>query len=216
MGAAFSDLLSAFGSDTTSETVRQELAYVYTKLFLGPRGIVISPVESVYRQRKAGKPEMVIMTATALDVEGYYGRFGMAGMRGEPSDKIETELEFVSLLLHHHTEGNVGVTGEEPLVTLRGFYFDHLSQWVPDYCAELTEKSDNDFFRALSEALKALMWSLQHLLIEQGGSPSSATPAGRANRRARRHSRHGSKSDAKRTGGAPLATSLLNIFEVKK
>ncbi|MFV0453265.1 MAG: molecular chaperone [Propioniciclava sp.] len=130
------------------EELRQELAVEHFRLFVGTRHPVVSPYESIHRQRASGQPLTVMITGAAADVEQIYAEHGVAMARNEPPDHIAAMLWFVIRLLDADSDAadaTVATFGER-----------HLSGWLGDFCDEVSAKATISFYQLAAELLPPL------------------------------------------------------------
>ena len=135
----------------------EDLAVEYTRLFVGPYGVVAPPYGSVYLHE--GRRVMGDSTLAVLDI------YRRAGLSLDPDfkelpDHIAAELEFVYYLTNKAAgaaaAGQSGIA-DEALQTREMFLGRFLNRWVPGFCARLREGTEHPFYRGLAECLAAFI-----------------------------------------------------------
>lgn len=142
-----STMLAAYAGRDPDE-VRQELAVEHFRLFVGTRHSVVSPYESIHRQRASGQPLTVMITGAAADVERTYADHGVIMARHEPPDHIAAMLWFVVRLLDRDADGV-----DLPVID---FVERHLSGWLNDFCEQLKANTTESFYQHAAELLPPL------------------------------------------------------------
>lgn len=120
----------------SAESVGKE----YELLFSFPLGR-LQPVASLYAD--AGFTSMD-------DITGFYLRAGLVldDHYGLPADHIVTELLFMSYLIDTHQDS-----------LQKNFLEQHLLNWVPYFCEEVTLRAETVFYREISGILKEFLLS---------------------------------------------------------
>jgi len=130
----------------------EKMAVEYTKLFIGP-GKHISPHESV--QRKTGG---MLNNKFTAEVRRFYAASGYKFNpdKGIYPDHLCTELEFMESLINIQINAlnsdDMGET-ESAKMLQEEFMRLHISQWVPEFCELIIEKTGSTFYRKLARAL---------------------------------------------------------------
>ncbi len=133
--AALADAWEAALADRTA------LSIAFAKLFLGPFEILAPPYASFYLE-----PDQRIMGQVSNMVAEIYAEAGLKPGPGprEAPDHAALEWEFVYFLAHQSL-----VTDDDAWRHRRArFVADHLSRWMPDFCAAITRASAHPFYDA--------------------------------------------------------------------
>lgn len=131
------------------EGYRQKLEEDYYRLFVGPGHLEAPPWESVYRS-----PDRLLFGEETLAVREFYRSFGLVtkNLYREPDDHLGLELEFMAWLCAETIKNLAeGGEGTRYLQGQRRFLQEHLLQWVPDFCRDVTGHAKTDFFRGLGQ-----------------------------------------------------------------
>ncbi len=138
----------------TYEQIRQEAQQLnldtwiaeYNYLF---EGNVTCPInESGYIRRDKG--------AILADIAGFYSAFGfkLSDDANEKVDHLTAELEFMAMLLvklvQAPDEENAARTTHD---ALGSFSFDHLGEWLPSFCEQITKTSTLVLYQDLAKLL---------------------------------------------------------------
>lgn len=126
----------------------EALTLDYSRLFLGPFGILAKPYGSVYLDG-----EDVVMGASTMQAFALYreGGFEVADDFREVPDHVALELEFLHLLSFR-----LGQAGDEDerarfAALKRRFLSEHLGRWVGNLAQAMREGAESDFYRRLAE-----------------------------------------------------------------
>ncbi len=148
MGGVFSDLANFCPriSDINSLTID------YSKLFVGPYGLLASPYGSVYLEDKSQ-----VMGNSTIDVKKRYAEEGLEIGLKEAPDHIAIELEFMYFLIfreieafnNHYFDGAVRYQKKQ-----RAFLETHLGEWVSDFADKAAAKAQTDFYKILARITK--------------------------------------------------------------
>jgi TorA maturation chaperone TorD len=127
-----------------------DLLVDYTRLFLGPAGIVAKPYGSVWLDETGA-----LMGESAVAVQALYheGGFELDETFREAPDHVAAELEFLYLLLFREAEGLSGgdseaVSGASDL--RRRFLGDHLGRWIEPFTRSIAEGAHTTYYRELA------------------------------------------------------------------
>ena len=154
--AALHSFLRTVPSEELSAT-HQEMKIEYTRLFIGPRHLPAPPYESVYRT-----PQKLMMQGPTIDVRSFYSLCGFQVNRinQEPDDAIGVELEFMCALSAASVEA-LRQGKQSKLVQLVSaqteFCHLHLSEWVPQFCADILSNTTSDFWRAIATCTRSFI-----------------------------------------------------------
>lgn len=135
-----------------AEEVLDRLLSAYHSLFTVPSSRFILPVESAFKEWRAGDGlgagAGMIMGPPALDMAERYRARGMEippGMKEWP-DHLTLLLEYGGLLCEE------GVLDEQ-----REFVATHLDRWIDDLADQVESLSEIPFYRAVARALRAFV-----------------------------------------------------------
>jgi TorA maturation chaperone TorD len=148
--SALADGARRLADGFAAETL-QDLLLDYTRLFLGPTGILAKPYGSVWLEG-----EKVVMGDSTMAVLELYreGGFDLDANFREVPDHIAAELEFLYLLNFQENEarrdGNVeGLAKAADLK--RRFLTSHLGCWVAPFAEAMKNGADSAFYKTLAE-----------------------------------------------------------------
>lgn len=135
----------------------ERLAVEYAALFLGP-GDHISPHESVHVEGGSGRlwGDETVGARSYIEAAGF--RY-QAHYRGIP-DHISVELDFMSEVARRESEAWAAwdpAAAGNCLEYEQEFMDDHLSVWVPRFCAKVVEAGDMSFYRDMAQLTAAFM-----------------------------------------------------------
>lgn len=114
----------------------------YTRLFLGPFGILAKPYGSVYLD-----DENTVMGDSTMNVMELYreGGFEVAADFREMPDHVALELEFIYLL-------TLKLAAEPQDISLkRRFLEGHLGQWVGQFADAMRKGAKTNFYKQLAD-----------------------------------------------------------------
>ena len=122
----------------------------YTRLFVGPNGLVASPYGSVWLE-DGGE----VMGASTAAVATLYeeGGFEVAEDLRELPDHVAVELEFLYLLLHEENAARANGDAEREAAAraLRArFLEDHLGRWIAPFAGAVAAGAQCAFYRELA------------------------------------------------------------------
>lgn len=142
---------ASFGSYT-----EEELAVEHARLFVGPFDLKAPPYGSVYLDG-----ERTVMGPSTMETIRHYEEEGL--VRDEEfsdlPDHISVELEFIYYLIYRRVEALEKGETEKAQMYLQkeeDFRHDFLGRWVPSFCRNIIDESDNSFYKALAECLNAI------------------------------------------------------------
>ncbi|MBM3150148.1 MAG: molecular chaperone TorD family protein, partial [Chloroflexi bacterium] len=130
------------------------LAAEYASLFLGAGRHLVFPYESVYTSA-----ERLMMQEARDAVLLEYRREGLDRSKEfkEPEDHIAIELEFMFYLCQKTIE-SMGKGDKEASLTFlkkqKDFLQRHLMVWVPDFCEDLEQATESDFYKGIAKVTK--------------------------------------------------------------
>ena len=140
------------GSDL--KKVETELAAEYASLFLSAGRHPVFPYESVYTSE-----ERLVMQEARDEVLSEYREEGLDRIEefNEPEDHIAIELEFMSYLCQNTIESMEKGDKEGTLAYLKkqkDFLEKHLMVWAPDFCEDLEQATESDFYKGVAKVTK--------------------------------------------------------------
>lgn len=139
---------------------RQQLAVDYARVFLGAGNydkILAPPYESVFTSE-----ERILMQDARDGAVSYYRRAGMdlPADNTTPEDHLGFELQFFAVLIDRGSaaiDDNDMAAFGETLALQRGFFTQHLENWVPDFCAAVEEHAQTGFYKAVAAMTRAFI-----------------------------------------------------------
>ncbi|MCK5720303.1 MAG: molecular chaperone TorD family protein [Thiomargarita sp.] len=98
--------------------------------------------------------------AILADIAGFYKAFGLklSKAMGEKTDHLIGELEFVIMLLVMLTKTEQLEEKKTARNALNTFTFDHLSEWLPTFCEQLTKVTGLVIYQQSAEFL-SMTWT---------------------------------------------------------
>ncbi len=127
-----------------------EMSLDYTRLFLGPFGVLAPPFGSVYLN--AGKK--MVMDETTEEVARMYLRAGLDVDRqfNNPADHITAELEFMHYL-HYQEQAALNDSHDHKAHEFKSlrqeFFRKHIGKWGPTFAHKVEENAQLNFYRQL-------------------------------------------------------------------
>ena len=120
----------------------------YSKLFLGPFGLLASPYGSVYLEGKSQ-----VMGNSTIDVQKRYAEEGLDIGLKEAPDHIAIELEFLYFLVFQEIAAfndndfnNMNLYQSKQ----KSFLETHLGVWVTDFTNNIAENTETVFYKNLA------------------------------------------------------------------
>lgn len=147
----------------------EDLAVDYAKTFLGAgnaQGKAAFPYESVYTS-----PKHMMMQEAWNQVCEIYDAKGIA--RSEAAgdlleDHIAMELEFMAYLCDETSQYTETLSGLEEQ---REFLNRHLLNWVPEFCLDIEETADTEFYRMVGQLTSGFLqldsFILEKMIVER-------------------------------------------------
>lgn len=148
--------LAAFLQDADVDEAYNELRYEYADLFLNAGVTPVFMYESVY---KSGEP--VVMQGAVFEVREAFRKAGVHKSEDYPDldDHIAVEFEFIRYLTEQIAAGK-----KEFVDLMYDFEANHL-RWVREFCEDLAEYSQSDFYKALAEITVGMV-SIEKMIAE--------------------------------------------------
>jgi TorA maturation chaperone TorD len=150
-----------------TESSLTELAVDYAKIFLGvSRGSGAFPYESIYTSeahlfmQEARDEVLATFRAEGLD---------RAQDFNEPEDHIALEFEFMAYLCQKTLEDLQQGDEEQAFSFLekqKQFLEEHILNWVPDFCRDVEQFAQTDFYKAAAKITQGYL-NLEGTLIDE-------------------------------------------------
>jgi TorA maturation chaperone TorD len=129
----------------------EELLVEYSRLFIGPFGVIAPPYGSVYLDG-----ERRVMGDSTMKVIGMYRNEGLSGSSDarELPDHVAVELEFMSYLVFKEIKAletsdlRAAAAAVEKQERFSG---EILRRWIPPFCEMIKENTENGFYTALAQ-----------------------------------------------------------------
>jgi len=139
------------GIDLTSEEVREDLLWEYTRLFIGPYKLPCPPWESVYTS-----PKRLLMQDAAGNVVKLYHEAGLTLETADVMpDHIGAELNFLAVLLQRTHSDKNEKDGYRSIT--KKLLNDHLLKWAPEFTKNMEEAAESSFYKALAGATRDIL-----------------------------------------------------------
>ena len=129
----------------------EELLVEYSRLFIGPFGVIAPPYGSVYLDG-----ERRVMGDSTMEVIGMYRDEGLSGPSDatELPDHVAVELEFMSYLVFEEIkalESSDLRAAVDAVAKQERFSAEFLRRWIPPFCERIKENTENGFYAALAQ-----------------------------------------------------------------
>jgi TorA maturation chaperone TorD len=134
-------------ADRPVDDLQEELTTEYTRLFVGPRPVVVAH-ETHYRD------DTEFIGEGLANVEEAYAAAGWKPPEDYPeeNDFVAVELGFLRNLVRRQRDGQEEAFGYE-----RVFLDEHLLTWVDDLAADVREETDEDLYLAAAGVAEGLV-----------------------------------------------------------
>jgi TorA maturation chaperone TorD len=144
-------LFSASMEESILKYGNEELLVEYSRLFIGPFGVVAPPYSSVYLDG-----ERRVMGDSTMKVIGMYRDEGLSGSTDakELPDHVAVELEFMSYLVFKEIkalETSDLRSAAAAVEKQERFSGELLRRWIPPFCETIKENTENGFYTALAQ-----------------------------------------------------------------
>ena len=162
--------LDSFAVDNAgrdSEQILHEMQVEYFRLFIGSKEPAVFPYHTMYSEERDGFNSVLFTSPTAQATEKAYKDAGVSlvSVQAEPPDHIATELEFLMYLCAQEAaawkNGDIDQARKRRRQE-REFVDEFLGKWIFSFCRAITEKSNNEAYKAFASLAKA------YLQVEQG------------------------------------------------
>ncbi|MBI5632938.1 MAG: molecular chaperone TorD family protein [Nitrospirae bacterium] len=136
----------------------EELLVDYSRLFVGPTGLLAAPYGSVYLDK-----DRCVMGDSTMAVIAFYNSHGlvMDGDFKEMPDHIAVELEFMYYLAYKEIEALElpDMTAAAAALESQEFFINKfLRPWADKFAGKMMEGAETAFYRALAGCLSALLY----------------------------------------------------------
>ncbi|OKY78643.1 MAG: putative component of anaerobic dehydrogenase [Candidatus Methanohalarchaeum thermophilum] len=148
MEKGFEILQEYIKSNEDPEKIKHQLDVEYTSLFHGPVSKDLYPYESYYIDNELRSDSLLEVKEFLREIN-----YGKSDDFPEPEDFIAFELEIMRFL----TNKPEFIEEKETIYKQKEFLRDHLITWIPDFCDDLYEKTDSDFYKATSLITKGFL-----------------------------------------------------------
>ena len=150
--------LTASAAGEAVEAVYHELNMEYTRLFIAPLPVLVSPYESIYVDSAPDMPALLMVGPAASAVLEAYREAGLDMKEGlnEPPDHIATELEFMYYLNRQEFTARQQGQDEEADRWRRlqqAFITDHLGQWAMAFYSRLQKMTQAPFYMLMARLM---------------------------------------------------------------
>jgi TorA maturation chaperone TorD len=158
--------------DAANNRPREENAFIdslsvdYTRLFIGPGMVEVSPWESVYRNT-----DRALFQASTLEVRKAYVKQDLipSGYPNVADDHIGIELDFMAKLAERVVESNARgnmPAVREALAASKEFLDEHLLEWVPKFVDTFNDTPHGSFYGKVAELLLSFIKIDREILVE--------------------------------------------------
>ena len=151
MGKVFSDIARHCPRISDIDS----LVVDYSKLFVGPYGLLAPPYGSVYLEDKSR-----VMGDSTVDVKKRYSEEGLDIGLKEAPDHIAIELEFMYFLIFREVESiriSDSVTAASYLKKQKAFLETHLGMWVSEFVHNVEANAQTAFYKNLARITKSFI-----------------------------------------------------------
>lgn len=124
----------------------------YTKLFVGPYGLLAPPYGSMYLDSNNR-----VMDNSTIEVRNMYAEEGLDISLKEAPDHITIELEFMYFLIFKEIEAtkiNDLDSASRYQERQRAFLENHLCAWVPDFTDKIETSAQTEFYKNIARITK--------------------------------------------------------------
>lgn len=158
-------------ADQFHSTGVDELLLDYTRLFLGPFGMLAKPYGSIYLDGR----NQVMSDSTQLAQELYAaGGFEVDEEFCEAPDHVAVELEFLYLLSHRLAEAR-NQRDDVEVARLQGlkqqFLQDHLGRWIDPFAELVRNGAETVFYRTLIDLTQRFIHHDRQTINGSAASP---------------------------------------------
>ncbi len=133
----------------------ESLKIDYSKLFVGPYGLLAPPYGSIYLE-----DARMVMGNSTMDVRNRYAEEGLNISLKEAPDHIAIELEFIYLLIFREIDAirnSDSGTAARYLEKQRVFLETHLGIWVSEFADNVAANAQTEFYKNLARLTKSFV-----------------------------------------------------------
>ena len=120
----------------------------YTKLFVGPYGLLAPPYGSIYLDNNSR-----VMGNSTMDARNRYVEEGLDTCLKEAPDHIAIELEFMYFLIFKEieaTKNNDLNNAYRYQEKQRAFLENHLGTWIPEFAGKVEANAQTEFYKNIA------------------------------------------------------------------
>ena len=124
----------------------------YTKLFVGPYGLLAPPYGSMYLEDNDR-----VMGNSTMDAKNSYAEEGLDICLKEAPDHIAIELEFMYFLIFKEIEAtkNNDINNTSRYQEKQSAFLEnHLGAWVPDFAGKVEANAQTEFYKNIAQVTK--------------------------------------------------------------
>lgn len=129
----------------------QTLQVDYSRLSVGPYGLLASPYGSMYLEN------LKLVGDSTVDVSRRYAKEGLNVSIREVPDHVAVELEFMYFLIHKEVEAALlgdSARAMDYVRKQRDFLEVHLARWVYDFADRMASNAETSFYKKLAGLTK--------------------------------------------------------------
>lgn len=133
----------------------ESLEVDYSKLFVGPYGLLAPPYGSVYLE-----DWRTVMGDSTMDVVSRYREEGVSVRLTEPPDHIAIELEFMYLLVFKEVEAVRNSDADSAASYLKkqkAFLETHLGIWLSEFTDKVEANAQTEFYKNLARLTRSFV-----------------------------------------------------------
>lgn len=133
----------------------ESLKVDYSKLFVGPYGLLAPPYGSMYLE-----DTRMVMGNSTMDVRNKYEEAGLDISLKEAPDHIAIELEFIYFLIFKEIEAiknSDSGAAVRYLEKQQVFLETHLGMWVSEFADNMEANAQTEFYRNLARLTKSFV-----------------------------------------------------------
>jgi len=126
----------------------------YSRLFVGPYGLLASPYGSMYLEN------LKLVGDSTIDVSRRYAKEGLSVNIKEVPDHVAVELEFMYFLIHKEIEAALQGNSTQAVDYVRkqrDFLEVHLARWVYDFTDRIASNAQTAFYKKLAHLTKTFI-----------------------------------------------------------
>lgn len=150
-------------ADHDPDNVLHDLKIEYFRLFIGAKGPIVSPYQTVYCDPRDGMGSTVLFTSpTAIATEKAYKNSGVSLVKeqNEPPDHIATEMEFLMYLCAQEAmawkNGDLELAKRRRLQE-REFIDEFVGKWIFTFCHQVINESNHAAYRTTASLAQAFI-----------------------------------------------------------